>query len=211
MFEPWCAHHPVVRYRTWVGAFAFFPRNAAFRQIQLVSVSVSGERKVGICAPVSALKISVPRSSGDRFDDWLVGPQFEPYCLHHSSFASLTVPASLRISAQKWELSRFASVSKTVSATCSADFYGSVPALRISVPGGRDSGANPTAIPGRTRGFRGACREGRRGPRSFRVETEGFELPAPFRRRIAKPFHADAAGQATFYGCLDKVGCQEGE
>ena len=45
----------------------------------------------------------------------------------------------------------------------------------------------------------------------FRVETEGFELPAPFRRRIAKPFYADAAGQATFYGCLDKVGCQEGE
>jgi hypothetical protein len=32
---------------------------------------------------VSASKISVPRSGGDRFDDWLVGPQFEPNYLHH--------------------------------------------------------------------------------------------------------------------------------
>jgi hypothetical protein len=49
-----------------------------------VSVTVSAERKAGFCTPVSASKISVPRSSGDRFDDWVVGPQFEPYCLHHA-------------------------------------------------------------------------------------------------------------------------------
>jgi hypothetical protein len=30
-----------------------------------------------VCEFVSASKISVPRSSGDRFDDWVVGPQFE--------------------------------------------------------------------------------------------------------------------------------------
>jgi hypothetical protein len=29
--------------------------------------------------------------------------------------------------------------------------------------------------------------------------------------RIAEPLDADAAGQATFYGCFDKVGCEEGE
>jgi hypothetical protein len=29
--------------------------------------------------------------------------------------------------------------------------------------------------------------------------------------RIAKPFDTDAAGQATFYCCFDKGGCQEGE
>ena len=36
-------------------------------------------------------------------------------------------------------------------------------------------------------------------------------MSAPFSRRIAKPFDTDAAGQATFYCCFDKVGCEEGE
>ena len=45
----------------------------------------------------------------------------------------------------------------------------------------------------------------------FRIKSERLELPAPFSRRIAKPLDADAAGKATFYGCFDKVGCEEGE
>jgi len=45
----------------------------------------------------------------------------------------------------------------------------------------------------------------------FRTESKRFELPAPFGRRIAEPFDADAAGQATFYGGLDKIGREEGE
>jgi hypothetical protein len=45
----------------------------------------------------------------------------------------------------------------------------------------------------------------------FRIEAQGLELPAPFSRRIAEPLDADAAGQATFHGCFDKVGCEEGE
>jgi hypothetical protein len=45
----------------------------------------------------------------------------------------------------------------------------------------------------------------------FRTESKRFELPAPFGRRIAEPFDADAAGQATFYGSLDKIGRKEGE
>ena len=36
-------------------------------------------------------------------------------------------------------------------------------------------------------------------------------MPAPFSRRIAEPFDADATGQATFYCCFDKVGCEKGE
>ena len=36
-------------------------------------------------------------------------------------------------------------------------------------------------------------------------------MPAPFNRRIAKPFDTDATGQATFHGCFDKTGCEEGE
>jgi hypothetical protein len=45
----------------------------------------------------------------------------------------------------------------------------------------------------------------------FRIKSERLELPAPLGRRIAEPFDADAAGQATLYDCFDKVGCQEGE
>jgi hypothetical protein len=45
----------------------------------------------------------------------------------------------------------------------------------------------------------------------FRIESERLKLPAPFSRRIAKPFHTDATGQATFYCCFDEVGCEEGQ
>jgi len=45
----------------------------------------------------------------------------------------------------------------------------------------------------------------------FRVESERLKLPAPFSRWIAEALDADTAGQATFYGCFNKVGCQEGE
>ena len=45
----------------------------------------------------------------------------------------------------------------------------------------------------------------------FRIESERLKLPAPFSRRIAEPFDADATGQATFYCRFDKVGCEEGE
>src|SRR5258707_15229658 len=47
--------------------------------------------------------------------------------------------------------------------------------------------------------------------RLFRIESERLKLSAPFSRRIAKPLDADAAGQAAFYGCSDKIGCEEGE
>ena len=39
--------------------------------------------------------------------------------------------------------------------------------------------------------------------RLFRIESERLKLSAPFGRRIAD---ADAAGQATFHGCFDKIG-----
>jgi hypothetical protein len=45
----------------------------------------------------------------------------------------------------------------------------------------------------------------------FRMESERLKLPAPFSRRIAEPLDADAAGQATFYRCFDKIGSEEGE
>jgi len=45
----------------------------------------------------------------------------------------------------------------------------------------------------------------------FRIESERLKLSAPFSRWIAEPLDADAAGQATFYGRFDKIGCEEGE
>jgi len=43
----------------------------------------------------------------------------------------------------------------------------------------------------------------------FRIESERLKLSPPFSRRIAKPLDADAAGQATFYGCFHKIGRKE--
>src|ERR1700733_10583522 len=47
--------------------------------------------------------------------------------------------------------------------------------------------------------------------RLFRIKPDCLELLAPFGRRIAEPFDANAAGQAALKGGLDKVGCEEGE
>ena len=43
------------------------------------------------------------------------------------------------------------------------------------------------------------------------VQPERFELPAPFRRRIAKPLDVDASRQTTFDGRADQFGGKEGE
>jgi hypothetical protein len=45
----------------------------------------------------------------------------------------------------------------------------------------------------------------------FRIESERIKLPAPFSRRVAESLDADAAGQATFYGCFHKIGREEGK
>ena len=45
----------------------------------------------------------------------------------------------------------------------------------------------------------------------FRIESKRLKLSAPFGRRIAEPLDADAAGQATLYCRLDKIGREEGE
>jgi hypothetical protein len=42
------------------------------------------------------------------------------------------------------------------------------------------------------------------------IKSERLKLPAPFSRGIAEPLDTDAAGRATFYGCLDKIRGEEG-
>jgi len=51
----------------------------------------------------------------------------------------------------------------------------------------------------------------RSGAKNFRIESECLELSAPFRRQIAEPLDADAAGQATLCGSFDKIGREEGK
>ena len=45
----------------------------------------------------------------------------------------------------------------------------------------------------------------------FRFKSERLKLLAPFSRWIPEPLDADAAGQATFYGCFHKIGREEGK
>jgi hypothetical protein len=45
----------------------------------------------------------------------------------------------------------------------------------------------------------------------FRIESKRLKLSAPFSWQIAEPLDADAAGQATFYRRLNKIGREEGE
>ena len=45
----------------------------------------------------------------------------------------------------------------------------------------------------------------------FGTESQRLELLRPFGRRIAESLDTDATGQATFHGCFDKTGCEEGE
>jgi hypothetical protein len=48
------------------------------------------------------------------------------------------------------------------------------------------------------------------GVQLFRTKPERLKLPAPLSRRIAQSLDTDAAGQAAFYGCFDKIGREEG-
>ena len=48
-------------------------------------------------------------------------------------------------------------------------------------------------------------------PNLSRIESEGFELSAPFRGLVAKSLDADTTGQTSFDRCFDEVRCQECE
>ena len=48
-------------------------------------------------------------------------------------------------------------------------------------------------------------------PNLLRIQSEGFELSAPFRGSVAEPLDTDAARQATFDRGFDEVRCEERE
>jgi hypothetical protein len=95
----------------------------------------------------------------------------------------------------------------------SGDFWRPVSASRNSAPGDPGWSANNDRIRSPDLDFSHRRNSGDLGPvlQLFRIESERLKLSAPFSRRIAEPLDADAAWQATFYCCFDKVGCEKCE
>jgi hypothetical protein len=65
-------------------------RNRGFSYLYASLYSVSASKKGHSRPPSLPPESPFPALSGDRFDDWLVGHQFEPYCLHHAVFGFKT-------------------------------------------------------------------------------------------------------------------------
>jgi hypothetical protein len=63
---------------TFVNLLAFIAPEWGLFALASVSAGSLCLAEGPVCGLVSALIISVPRSSGDRFDDWAVGHQLEP-------------------------------------------------------------------------------------------------------------------------------------
>ena len=85
------------RAQTFAIGLAFIARKCRFSRSLRVSESVSDWQIAGLWRPVSAVRISVPGGVvGDRFDDWVVGHQFEPNYLHHPVFGNLRRRANTR-------------------------------------------------------------------------------------------------------------------
>ena len=149
-----CAHHHspfanrIVPARRLIG-----PQKCGLSRFPSVSKSVSARCRAGFRRLVSALEISVPGVSGDRFDDWVVGHQFEPYCLHRPALAKF--PAGRQTGRfcgdfghrilGLWSPNSWTSVSACGGAF-EGDFWRPVSAFKNSVPGGRARARFPTAF-----------------------------------------------------------------
>ncbi len=144
-----------------------------------------------------------------------VGDRFASDCAHHHPvFANRTFPIRRRIGRFRGEF-RPLTCGTLVSARAHVFLRGFLaPCLCIPKGRSRRPGLGREVSHLRASKSYAFCNSGRwAGPalRLFRIESERLKLPAPFCRRIAKPLDADAAGQATFYSCLDKIRCEEGE
>jgi hypothetical protein len=148
--------------------------------------------------PVSAAKNSVPGSSvGDRFDLCMGSWQFGPDGLHHPVFPNRANGRRSRRGRFCGDLAayfqRFRSLPTiTVSPV---DSWPPVSASKNSVPGALDFGTELTSRPSGI-----VCRDAsfEQRPNLLRIQSEGFELSAPFRGSVAEPLDTDAARQATF-------------
>ncbi len=170
--------------------------------------------KAAFARPSLHRKFPFPARCGDRFDDWVVGRQFVPECLHHPVSANRTFAIRLQ-TGRFWGDFRPLNSRILVSAGGRA-FWRRFLAPGLCIQKFRSRRPGLSAKSDRT------CTHNSDfwadviwdlGPalQLFRIESERLKLSAPFSRRIAEPLDADAAGQATFYGRFDKIGCEEGE
>jgi hypothetical protein len=107
-------------------------RNRGFSYLYASLYSVSASKKGHSRPPSLPPESPFPALSGDRFDDWLVGHQFEPHCLHHPVLGSkLRSPFS-----QLWRgndgFSVFVASLRSVSARKKGGICGS--SLRPKIP-----------------------------------------------------------------------------
>jgi hypothetical protein len=89
---PDCLHHPVVGLKLRPDYSHLKRQNGGFSYSLRVSGLVFAGDKSAFARPSLHRKFPFPAWGGDRFDDWLVGLQFEPDHLHHPAFSNRTFP-----------------------------------------------------------------------------------------------------------------------
>jgi hypothetical protein len=111
-FVPKCLHHPVVGLKLAQAYSHLLRQNGGFSHSLRVSGLVSAGDKSAFARPSLHRKFPFPPWGGDRFDDWLVGLQFEPDHLHHPVFRAQTSADLMALIAVEWGISRAWSVSR---------------------------------------------------------------------------------------------------
>jgi hypothetical protein len=82
-FEPNYLHHPVVGLKP-SQAFSHFMRgNGAFALPTRLCVRLCSSKNRILRTRLCIANFRSRLGGGDRFDDWMVGRQFVPECLHH--------------------------------------------------------------------------------------------------------------------------------
>jgi hypothetical protein len=119
---------------TFVTLLVFIAPDGGFSYPACVSAGGLCLAEGPVCGFVSAPKISVPRFSGDEFDDWVVGPQFEPYYLHHPVSRARTWLGAIALFPRNAGFLPLLRISVSVSGAGNAGFWEPVSALEISVP-----------------------------------------------------------------------------
>jgi hypothetical protein len=91
-FEPWCAHRPVAGCKLSQAFSQLLRGNGGFLASHTsLKPSLLGDEPAFAGLSLRR-KFPFPARGGDRFDDWVVGHQFEPNYLHHPVFVNRRFP-----------------------------------------------------------------------------------------------------------------------
>ncbi len=188
------------------------PAERGFFESAHVSASVSTRRKSGFYPSVSASKNSVPDSDvRDRFDDWVGGWQFGPFQPHHPVQPNPSFSGRARTG-------RFCGDFRRCRSALSVS-RGSLRSLTAILASGLCIQKFRSPQQGCGRKGRSGIQESwefwvqngpfRAGSPLSRVQSEGFELLAPFSRSITKSLDSNAAWQTTFDRSAHEIWCKE--